>query len=144
MTAADRPNRRSDDPRIAELNARVEQLLAHETKEVENWETLLRAKSKNDDNWQFEKRVSVGNLLTMLVLVATLFGAWSTIDRRLSREEVLSETQAKLNERVEHQMDVYRIELKAETEKINVKLDRQSDLLTAAALQRQVISQQHK
>jgi vacuolar-type H+-ATPase subunit I/STV1 len=65
----------------------------------------------------------------MLVLVGTLFGAWSSVDRRLSHEEALSEAQSALNVRVERQLEAYRTELKAEMDKLNGKLDRQSELL---------------
>lgn len=103
-------DRRVDDVSIAKL--------------VETVSALVAASAKAEKNWRFEKQISVGNLLTMLIMSGAVFGAWSTINTRVSNLETLAQAQVKTDDRQERQAELQRLEIRAELDKINIKLDR--------------------
>jgi hypothetical protein len=110
------PERRSNDKQLDQIHKAVRMLLDSESRE--------------ESNWRFEKRVSVGNLLTGVGMLILLLGAWATMDKRVVILERSSEYQAKVDERQDHNADIARAEVKAELEKISIKLDRLADRAT--------------
>jgi hypothetical protein len=107
------PERRGNDKQLEQIHKVVRALLDSEVKE--------------DANWRFEKRISVGNLLTGVGMLVLLLGAWATMDKRVVILERSAEYQAKVDERQDYNANLARAEVKAELEKISVKLDRLAD-----------------
>lgn len=70
-----------------------------------------------DKHWTFDRRVSMGHIVTTVVAIGAIVGTWTTMQTRLSVAETklssLEERQARDSEKVDHQL-----------EKINEKLDR--------------------
>lgn len=50
--------------------------------------------------WQFQKSVSLGNVMTGLILLGTLATAWNSMDRRISVLEAQQTQQLQVNQEI--------------------------------------------
>lgn len=85
--------------------------------------------------WHLEKTVSIGHILTTLVIMVGAFGAWNSMSERLSVLETqyvnlservvnLLERQANTDARQDESIQQFRGEIRQDIRGINEKLDR--------------------
>lgn len=79
------------------------------------------------DEWHLDKSVSVGHLLTTVMLVAAAVGAFYSLSERMSVVEnkivTLLENQIRIDARQDHDLDIFRDQMRASVGEVNNKLD---------------------
>lgn len=117
MTPPQPPPRPDQDARLSTIEEILSTLPAHEERE--------------EQHWRFDRRISIGNLLTVVALTVAAATGWMTLTSRVDRHDVQLEAQKQTNERVERDMLQLRSEIRADLSEIKGDVKRISERIVA-------------
>lgn len=79
---------------------------------------------EKQNSWQIDKRISIGNLLTALVILCSTITYANTFDKRIEQNKMANEYLDKTQAKAEQRNAEFRFEVRENFKALNLKLDK--------------------
>lgn len=83
--------------------------------------------NEEQNGWKIDKRISIGNLLTAVVLLCSAITYANTFDKRIEQNRMANEFLDKTQTRTEARNTEFRFEVRENFKALNIKLDQVID-----------------